>query len=417
VLSRRATIIALGLMVFCVVLAAAGMKFDASFSNLQFDKKANANMDEAREALRGKVYSGGISPGAVFMADDVLNLDHLLDIFDTRIREKTYLSSSVTNTEQGREVVRYTTNNTLIDTARSVRDYAPEPGSQTWQERIALLREIQDEMREGTWIERIENPDRKKWISEMRDWEIGEAPKAPVLDELPEMITSPFLSKDGKNKYLVAVFPNAERKNSNNAIRFTEELYRLVPESQEERDTLGIGGVVGPVGETPVYAEIVKIIKGEAIWLVALTFLGVFVLVWLELLKARESLFVMIPLVSGLMFTFGIMVILGMHMNLFNVIMIPALLGMGVDNGVHMFTRWKEYQGQTKKTVAELIVPLFLCTFTTMLGYAGMLIANHPGLRSIGALAILGMMVLWLTSVIMLPAMLEHFMKKRFLKQ
>jgi len=270
-------------------------------------------------------------------------------------------------------------------------------------------------MREGVWIERIENPDRKKWISEMRDWEIGANPKAPALDELPEMITSPLLSKDGENRYLVAVFPAAERKNSGNAIRFTEELYTLVPEAQAERDRLGIGGVLGPVGETPVYAEIVKIIKGEALWLVALTFLGVFVLVWLELLVVRESLFVMIPLISGLVFTFGIMVLLGMHMNLFNVIMIPALLGMGVDNGVHMFTRWKEYRGQTKKTVAELIVPLFLCTFTTMLGYAGMLIANHPGLRSIGGLAVLGMMMLWLTSVIMLPAMLENFMKKRFL--
>ncbi|MDR2733709.1 MAG: MMPL family transporter [Spirochaetota bacterium] len=414
VLSRRAAIIALVLMVFFVVLAGAGMKFDAGFSTLQFDKSADPGLAEAR-AARGKIYSGGVSPGAVFMADDVLSLDKALDIFENRMRAKTYLSSPVTNMVEGREVVRYTTNTTMVGVTRSVRDYAPDPGSLIWKERLLLLRDIQEEMREGTWIERIENPDRKKWISEMRDWDMGENPSPPKIQELPDLLASSFLSKDGENKYLAGVIPAAERKNSGNAIRFTEELYRLIPESQAARDKLDIGGVVGPVGETPVYAEIVKIIKGEAVWLVALTFLGVFVLVWLELRVMRESLFVMIPLISGLVFIFGIMVLLGMHLNLFNVIMIPALLGMGVDNGVHMFTRWKEYKGETKKTVAELIVPLFLCSFTTMLGYAGMLIANHPGLRSIGGLAVLGMMILWLTSVIMLPAMLEHFMKKRFI--
>jgi predicted exporter len=46
-----------------------------------------------------------------------------------------------------------------------------------------------------------------------------------------------------------------------------------------------------------------------------------------------------------------------------------------------------------------------------------MIFVAHPGLRSIGWLAILGMMVIWVTSVIILPSILEHFMRDRFLRK
>jgi len=423
VLSRRWTIVSLGLMALCLVIAAAGLRFDASFRNLEFDRSAIAGLhetDSARDAresrkMHNKVYSSTFSPGAIFVADDTQNLDRLLEIFNKRIRENIWLSNPVTNMVQGKPVVSYATNFTTIERARSLRDYSPDSGSELWSERVGLLRDVQEEMREGTWIDRIENPDRKRWISEMRDWNGGAGLRPPVFDELPEMLCTPLISKDGAKRYLVAVFPNVDRKDAGNSVRFTDEIYQLIPESQAERDRLGIGGVWGPVGEVPVFAEIVKIVKSEIWWVVTLTFLGILLLVWLELRVMRESLFVMIPLISGLIFTFGCMVPLGMNLNLFNVIMIPALLGMGVDNGVHMFTRWKEYHGHTMSAASELFIPLFLCTFTTMLGYAGMIIAAHPGLRSIGTLAVLGMMMLWFTSVVILPAMLEHFMRKKFL--
>ncbi|MDR2733710.1 MAG: MMPL family transporter [Spirochaetota bacterium] len=423
VLSRRWTLMALGLMGICLIIGASGLQFDASFRNLEFDRSAIAGLhetDAARNArdsrmAHNKVYSSTFSPGAIFLADDTENLDRLLEIFDKRIHENTWLTDPVTNMVHGAPVVSYTTNTTTIERARSLRDYTPDPNGKLWHERRALLRDVQEEMREGVWIDRIENPDRKRWIREMRDWNGELNPLPPAFSELPEIICTPLLSKDGAARYLVAVFPSVDRKVAAHSLRFTDEIYQLVPESQAERERLGIGGVWGPVGEVPVFAEIVRIVKGEIWWVVSLTFIGIFILVWLELKTVRESLFVMIPLISGLVFTFGAMVLLSMNLNLFNVIMIPALLGMGVDNGVHMFTRWKEYHGHTMKAASELFIPLFLCTFTTMLGYAGMIIAAHPGLRSIGTLAVLGMMMLWLTSVIILPAMLEHFMRRKFL--
>jgi hypothetical protein len=358
------------------------------------------------------------------VAKDKANLDRLLEIFEQRISDGFWLSDPETNIitvtagEDGATTtslvtnVVWKTNTTTIDVVRSLRDYAPRVDSAMWVDRVQTLRFVQEEMREGDWIDKINNPERRRWIEEMRDWELPKIPRPAGIDEVPGLVRSSMISKDGK-EYLAAIFPSIDRKGANNAIRFTKEIYGLVPPSQAERDALGIGGVRGPVGETPVFAEIVMIVKSEVFWLVGLTFFGVFVLVWFELVSVRESLFVMLPLLTGLVLTFGLMAILGMNLNLFNVVMIPALLGMGVDNGVHMYTRWKEYRGNSQRAASELFRPLFLCTFTTMLGYAGMVFVAHPGLRSIGWLAIVGMMMLWVTSVLLLPGMLEHYMKRR----
>jgi predicted exporter len=83
------------------------------------------------------------------------------------------------------------------------------------------------------------------------------------------------------------------------------------------------------------------------------------------------------------------------------------LIGLGEDHGVHYYRRWKELGGDTRTTHRELLGPLTACTLTTMTGYSGMAFASHPGLRSIGLFAILGMACIWLTSLVLFPAILE----------
>jgi predicted RND superfamily exporter protein len=210
-------------------------------------------------------------------------------------------------------------------------------------------------------------------------------------------------ANDGSGQYILTVFPAVDRKSSKNAIRFTEELYQLeLPP-----------GVAGPVGETPIFAEIVMVVKGEVWWLMLLTVSGVFFFIYLDVRKVRDVLLILVPLAAGMVVTFGVMAIVGFPLNLFNVIVLPALIGMGVDDGVHFFDRWKENGRNSRKTFSELLNPMFLTTFTTTLGYAGMVFAHHPGLRSIGLLAFLGMMLIWATTVYLLPAVLDFTSRKK----
>ena len=122
---------------------------------------------------------------------------------------------------------------------------------------------------------------------------------------------------------------------------------------------------------------------------------------------------ILIPLLAGLGATLGIMAIVGMKISLFNIIVIPALLGMGVDGGVHYVRRWRESSRSTKIVQRELFGPLSLASFTTMLGYSGMVFAHHSGIRSIGIFACLGLLMIWITTLVLLPGILNIISKRK----
>lgn len=353
-------------LIASVALAAIGLRFDYDFNSLKPDPVESRRVEEAS----GTVYSRYMSPGAVYIAPDLATLDRFLEILDARRRRPDSLIRRVSN----------------------IRDLAPSDAQAA--KRLDLLGEIKEQVA-GAWTRRIEDPDARSWIEDLRGWE--PPPRRPGIEELPASLKAGSVTWDGSGQLIVGVYPSVPRGNGRNAMRFTKELYGLETPA----------GIKGPVGEMPVFAEILWIIAAEGPWVVAATFLSVFLLVLVGNRSPRETLWTVLPMVGGLVLTFGVMAAAGFRLNFFNVVVIPTLIGLGEDHGVHYYRRWKELGGDTRTTHRELLGPLTACTLTTMMGYSGMAFASHPGLRSIGLFAILGMACIWLTSLVLFPAILE----------
>jgi predicted RND superfamily exporter protein len=367
------------LLAGCTVVAAVSLvrnlAFDYNFRNLQFDKGKIAGLKEVKKRQR-LVYSASISPGAIYLADDLDAVERL-----TRALRKAAA-------EPG----------SILGRVRSLRDYAPSP--RELEERRILLEDIKDVLR-GKWTARIEDPERRKLVDDFRRWEVP--PRAPEPSELPESMKRAYQSKDGSGKYLVSVHPAADRKNGLNAMAFARELYDLEDP----------GGVTGPIGETVVFAEIIWIVTGEGLWLTLLTFGGVFLIVLAYRRSLRDTLWILLPLAGGVVLALGALAAAGLKLNFFNVVVIPALIGMGVDGGVHYYRRWRELGGDVPETQRELFDPLSIANWTTMIGYSGMVFANHPGIRSIGIFACVGILFIWLTTLFLLPGMLTLAARER----
>ena len=52
---------------------------------------------------------------------------------------------------------------------------------------------------------------------------------------------------------------------------------------------------------------------------------------------------------------------------------------------------------------------ILITSVTTMIGYSGLIMASHPGLKSIGLLAVSGLATTLITAMFVLPALLQRF--------
>ncbi len=350
-----------------------GLEFDLDFNKL------GGRVNESQEIRdrQNAVYPSSLPPAAVFVADRMQSLDDFLTVLD---------EAKAANAE------------TTIGRVSSIRDFFPAESEA--EERRVLLEELRDHLK-GRWTRRIEDEVYRRQAEEFAGWDPPD--RGPVLDEIPEILRKKFITAGAPRSYAVAIYPSVERRDGNNAMAFTRELYALaLPQ-----------GIKGPMGETPVMAEILWIVTSEGPWLVLITFVGVALLVFASQRSLRDTIWVMLPLVAGMAMMIGVMAVLGLKVNFYNIVVFPALLGMGVDDGVHYVRRWKDNRGDAGLTQGELWVPLTLTTLTTMMGYAGLMLARHPGLYSIGALACIGLLSTWFTTLFLLPGLLRMVYRNR----
>lgn len=350
-------------------LALRSLRFDYDFSELQ---SQGSEGTVVREKQR-KVYPGSMTPGALYVAQDLASLDAAIEV----IREA-----------QDDEPASPT-----IGRVASLREFWPGPAEAA--DRRKLLGELQNRL-QGRWIRHVKDLEERGWIESARDF--VPPPADPEQAELPADYVRSVQARDGSGGLVLGLYPSVERKNGRNAIAFTEDLYRLKMPP----------GIRGPTGEVPIFAEILLLVTHEGPWLVGFTFLIIGLLVlWDTRGSVGQTLWILLPLVAGIVATLGGMVALGWKLNFFNMIVLPNLIGMSVDSGVHYYRRWRELDHDTQAVQHELFSPMAGSMLTTIVGYAGLTLAHHQGLRSIGHVAVLGVLCCWVTAVFLLPGLLR----------
>jgi hypothetical protein len=126
----------------------------------------------------------------------------------------------------------------------------------------------------------------------------------------------------------------------------------------------------------------------------------------LDFRSIRYAALAALPMALGVLQTFGLMGLLDIPLNPANMIVLPLILGIGIDDGVHLVHEFRRHTGEYRvsRSFAAAVV---LTTATTMVGLGTMMIARHQGLRSLGQVLTIGMFCCLVTSIVMLPALLK----------
>jgi predicted RND superfamily exporter protein len=121
-----------------------------------------------------------------------------------------------------------------------------------------------------------------------------------------------------------------------------------------------------------------------------------------------DTLLVLGPILLASSVTVAVAVSLDLPFNFANIITLPLLLGIGVDNGIHMVHRMKvapPASGNVLQTSTSRAV--LFSSLTTICSFGNLAFSPHAGMSSMGTLLSIGLFASLLTTLILLPVLLE----------
>ncbi|NGP89886.1 MMPL family transporter [Fodinibius halophilus] len=225
------------------------------------------------------------------------------------------------------------------------------------------------------------------------------------LDSLPEFIKAPFTSSNGTIGNLVIVYPSVGLSDGRNSMNFADDVGNV---------SLANGTTYYAGSTSIVASDMLQLMIAEAPTMLILIILFIIIFKLFILHRVKWMVFALLPLLGSFIWLFGLMDLLGWRINLYNLVVLPTILGIGDDSGIHIVHRYLEEDKRSIRTVLKSTGEHILVSgLTTMLGFSGLLFSIHPGMRSIGEVAILGIGLSLLAALITLPALLKLFTKQR----
>jgi uncharacterized protein len=220
-------------------------------------------------------------------------------------------------------------------------------------------------------------------------------PEPPHLSDLPESLVARFVSPSGK--HLMKIFSKGDIWDMAAMERFVRQVRSV------DKNATG-----NPI---QVYEASLQMKRSyeQATWFALCTILPV---MFLNLGNLRDTFLAVLPLGACMLQLFGIMGFLNIPFNAANMISLPLMLGMGVDNGINIVYDFRR-QADRYRMSPSTAVAVILNTLTTMVGFAVLMLADHRGLQSLGRVLTIGMSCCLVSSLVILPAFLAWTTRNR----
>lgn len=211
-----------------------------------------------------------------------------------------------------------------------------------------------------------------------------------TLDNLPSEIKNRFTGKSG-NIFIINVYPEKNIwEDSRFLYRFTDEATKL-----SEKAT----------GLPPIFVELMDIMSKDGKKATYFAIIAVFFVLLIDFRSLKYALVGMVPLIFGAIWMTGLMEILGLKFTMMNILAVPLIIGIGIDDGVHILHRWKMEKNLdiVYRSTGKAIL---LTSLTTMLGFGSLWFATYRGLGSMGIALFIGVGTCFLATLFIIPAIL-----------
>ena len=210
-----------------------------------------------------------------------------------------------------------------------------------------------------------------------------------LRDALPDAVRDRLMAPTGR--FLVSLVPADDIWSPEPMARFVDAIRAVDP------DVTGV-----PITQY----ESLRDMRRSFLLMAVLSTMLVITLVAIDFRRLLPVLVTMTVLAVGLVWTMGVITLLGVHLNVANFFAIPILIGIGVDSAIHMLHRADEC-GSGPLDFKGTRGAVVLTALTTGIGFGSLVFARHRGLESLGVVMAVGSVCCLLSTVILLPSLVR----------
>jgi predicted RND superfamily exporter protein len=213
------------------------------------------------------------------------------------------------------------------------------------------------------------------------------------MTDLPRELVKQYVSVDGR--YRVQVFPGENISEEGTLKRFVNAVRTVAPHATD----------------TPVFIyESAKAVVSSfsQATLFALAAITLFLLLGLR--STLKTTLILVQFALAFLMTAASSVLLHVPLNFANIIVLPLLLGLGIDNGIHFIYRYRrDPSGNLNILRTSTSRAVYYNTATSVVGFLPLAWMPHRGLASMGIMLTLCMVFVMICTYTVLPALMELF--------
>jgi len=208
-------------------------------------------------------------------------------------------------------------------------------------------------------------------------------------DDIPPALKEKFKGKTGK--YLIEVYPREDVWNRPAMERFVNAVRTV------DKEATG----------TPIQNfEFIDLLRDSYAKAAIYGFCFIFIIMVFYFKRPLPILLSIIPLGVGIVWALFIMWLTDLRLNPANIMVLPLIIGIGMDNGIHIVHRFQEEHeiGLFKFNTGRAIL---VSNLTTIGGFLSLVVAQHRGIASLGLVMAVGIACCMVVSFTLLPALMQ----------
>lgn len=216
-----------------------------------------------------------------------------------------------------------------------------------------------------------------------------------TLENVPDFFKQRFIGKD--KQWRVDIVPNGDVRDSKVLDEFVQSI--------ENYDAKAAGAPLQIANAGQTVSKAMALAVGLAtisIWLVS----------FIVLRKVTTVIAIIVPLVMAGLLTGAASVIFSIPFNYANVIVLPLLIGLGVDSGIHIATRRERSEDSAALYQSSTPWAVLFSGLTTIAAFATLSVSDHRGTASMGQMLAIAITCTLLSTIVITPLVIDSIKKK-----